>query len=115
FSVLHGEAVAMGIALDVLYSREIGWLSGEEAARVLTVLQNLRLELFHPLMGDPDLLTGLKEFQEHLGGKLTIMLLKNIGEGKNIHKIDSKIMKSCIRLLKKLAVDENIVSKNSVY
>src|SRR6185437_13396803 len=50
FEVLHGEAVAMGIALDTLYSSLAGYLSPEKADRVLRVLINLGFEITHPLM-----------------------------------------------------------------
>jgi 3-dehydroquinate synthase len=48
--------------------------------------------------GDP-LLLGLKEFQEHLGGQLTIMLLKKIGVGLEVHELDHKLlMKASVQL-----------------
>lgn len=115
FSILHGEAVAMGIALDVLYSREIGWLEQKEAERILALLPALHLELFHPLMEDPDLLRGLEEFREHLGGELTIMLLRGAGKGENIHTIDRALMQHCIQLLKEYTINKGQVAKTSIF
>ncbi len=34
------------------------------------------------------LIAGMNEFREHLGGKLTIMLLKEIGKGEEVHELD---------------------------
>src|SRR5690606_24061578 len=77
FEILHGEAVAMGIALDTVYSHLIGLLPLESTIRIIKLIQKLGLPIQHPLMeinGEDDpLLLGLKEFQEHLGGQLTIM------------------------------------------
>jgi 3-dehydroquinate synthase len=46
FNISHGEAVAIGIALDVIYSREMGLLHPAAAARVLNLLEKLGFKLF---------------------------------------------------------------------
>jgi 3-dehydroquinate synthase len=105
FSLLHGEAVAIGIALDVLYSQQIGWLKQEETQRILSLLEKLQFELYHPLLEDASLTEGLKEFREHLGGELTIMLLRGIGHGENIHEMNTGIIRNCINDLKEDSKD----------
>lgn len=105
YSIRHGEAVAIGIAIDVLYSRNIGWLTPESTERILKLLLNLGFSLFaHELLhqdskGNLVLLKGLEEFREHLGGILTITLLKGIGQGTEINEIDIPKMESAIREL----------------
>lgn len=99
FQVLHGEAVAMGIALDSVYSYITGLLTKEKALRILRVLNDLSFDISNPLIQITDLdspiLKGLKEFQEHLGGKLTITLLSDIGVGMEVHEMDShKLMEA---------------------
>src|SRR5690606_19290491 len=73
FEVLHGEAVAIGIALDTMYSYLTGLLSLDDANRIVDVLQQVGLPVFHPLIdgeeGSSPLLVGLAEFREHLGGR----------------------------------------------
>lgn len=92
FKVLHGEAVAMGIALDTVYSQLTQGLAKEEVDRIIRLIKKLGFALTHPMMqvGDKEspLLKGLQEFQEHLGGRLTIMLLTSIGSGIEVHEID---------------------------
>ncbi len=92
FEVLHGEAVAIGIALDTVYSAIAGMLPPNDAQRVLSVLQALELPTFHPLLGGSGhahpLLAGLEEFREHLGGRLTVMLLSAIGRGVEVHQLE---------------------------
>lgn len=104
FEVLHGEAVAMGIALDSMYSGLIGNLTEDEVNRIVSSLQNVGFEITHPLMEVKDekspVLLGLQEFREHLGGRLTITLLTAIGKGKEVHEIDWKMMKEASRKLK---------------
>ncbi len=97
FQVLHGEAVAMGIALDAMYSNLAGFISAEEAQRVISLIKKIGFAITHPLLevssDDSPILVGLNEFREHLGGQLTIMLLKQIGVGFEVNDIDTEILR----------------------
>ena len=42
------------------------------------------------------LLDGLEEFREHLGGELTVTLLRDIGRGEEVHEIDPALMRESI-------------------
>jgi 3-dehydroquinate synthase len=94
FQIPHGEAVATGIALDVIYSRNIGLLDAKSAERILKLLEQLGFNLFTDELlkadanGHLQILTGLEEFREHLGGELTITLLTEIGRGIEVHAIN---------------------------
>ena len=48
---------------------------------------------------------GLQDFQEHLGGELTITLLQEIGVGIEVHEIDHELMLQAIAWLKSREVD----------
>lgn len=104
FEVNHGEAVAMGMALDTLYSNLCGRLANDEAERILLLLKKLGFDLTHPLMefgnSNNGILLGLEEFREHLGGQLTIMLLDKIGRGAEVHEIDPQVLKQASERLK---------------
>jgi len=104
FEVLHGEAVAMGMALDTVYSNLSGHLSDNESNRILDLLMKLGFELSHPIMqiseSNSAILSGLEEFREHLGGELTIMLLDGIGSGFEVHQIDNEILINAAENLK---------------
>jgi len=96
----HGEAVAIGLALDVTYSYLQGWLSENDWRRVLRVLSGLGFALYAPEMsGTDELFHGLREFREHLGGELTIQMLGRLGSGFNVHAIDEDVMARAIGLL----------------
>lgn len=103
FELRHGEAVAIGIALDTIYSNQLGWLSDADTNRVLTTLRTLGFALYHPMLdadGSAGILKGLAEFREHLGGQLTIMLLQDIGRGVEVHEIDPDRVRRAIATLR---------------
>lgn len=94
YKIRHGEAVAIGLALDTLYSRNAGHLEARSAERALRLLEALGFELFASELLHADsensllVLDGLEEFREHLGGELTITLLQGIGRGFEVHEMN---------------------------
>ncbi|SHO61680.1 3-dehydroquinate synthase [Algoriphagus zhangzhouensis] len=99
YRVRHGEAVALGIALDSTYSYLKGMITKGELDRIITLIQNLGFELYQPELSGENLLKGLKEFQEHLGGQLTIMLLEKLGKGVEVHEMDHDLILQAIGML----------------
>jgi 3-dehydroquinate synthase len=105
YRIRHGEAVAVGIALDVIYSRRMGFLDGGSTERVLKLIEDLGFDIFanELLHVDSDgalvVLKGLEEFREHLGGQLTITLLRSIGKGFEVHEMHSSVVIAAIREL----------------
>jgi 3-dehydroquinate synthase len=97
FSIRHGEAVAMGIALDSTYSYLSGRISVSDVKRVLQLLEAFGFALTNPLMVISDehdaLLKGLNEFREHLGGRLTTTQLKAIGVGEEVNEMDTELLR----------------------
>ena len=93
----HGQAVAIGVAVDTMYSVRSGTLDAASGHRVLDVLRTLGLPTGHPLLVDPDAVeAGLEEFREHLGGRLTVTMLRGIGESADVHAIDGAILRDAI-------------------
>ncbi len=107
YRVHHGEAVAIGMAIDSQYSAEIGLLSRHELHRALSLIEGLGLRTWHTALervgvgGRLDILQGLEEFQEHIGGKLTLTLLKGIGQGVETDTVRTQIVIRALGLLKK--------------
>ena len=103
----HGEAVAIGIAIDSRYSTEIGLLNEQALDRILRLLDQLGLPSWHRTLDrkGPDgrlkILHGLDEFREHIGGDLTITLLKRIGQGTEVDRIDHVVLRRALSWLKK--------------
>jgi 3-dehydroquinate synthase len=110
YKLRHGEAVAIGLALDVTYSFLSGTLSEKDWKQILEVLKSCGFRLFDPglrsHLDDPahpqSLLHGLQEFREHLGGKLTIMLLRGIGKGMEVNQVDISLYRKAIGMLEEL-------------
>jgi 3-dehydroquinate synthase len=106
FTISHGEAVAVGIALDVIYSRDTGLLPAASAGRILNLLEQLGFKLFASelLNADnaelPAVLSGLEEYREHLGGELSITLLAEIGRSVEVHEMNPQIIAAAIRELR---------------
>ncbi len=107
YTLRHGEAVAIGIALDSTYSYLAGLLPKPDWQRILGLLSALGLavytrELSLHLYDQRDsrcIFTGLNEFREHLGGQLTLPLLERIGRGIEVHGVDEQMMSRSIALL----------------
>jgi 3-dehydroquinate synthase len=103
FEIRHGEAVAIGIALDSIYSQLLGLISQTEVDRIINLLKNLGFTLYHEKLGENNKLNlweGLNEFREHLGGQLTITILEKLGKGKEIHEVDFELIKLAVDQLK---------------
>ena len=102
----HGEAVAIGIALDARYSVLAGLLKEGEDLRVLRLLARLGFTLWDEALELRDaqkrrrIIVGLADFQEHLGGELTVTLLEAIGRGVEVHVMDQALIEQSIRWLK---------------
>jgi len=108
----HGQAVAVGIALDTLYAAGLGWITDADAERTLAALRACGFVLEVPelriCLGDqtPAVLQGLREFQEHLGGELTLTLPRPIGCKAEIHEVDETGMREKIEMLLSCAAVE---------
>jgi 3-dehydroquinate synthase len=125
FRLRHGEAVAIGVALDSTYSYLSGWLSEQAWRRIISLLIAIGFECTAPELtaggdeNDPNaLFMGLTEFREHLGGKLTLMMLKGIGQGMEVYEVDLPRMARAIDLLKgstrSLSIDQKEVKKKGM-
>jgi len=95
----HGEAVAVGIAVDSIYSNLTGSLGTEELDRIISLLRDIGFELHELALNKLDIGKALAEFQEHLGGELSITLLSGIGESFETGSIDEAIMSQSFKSL----------------
>jgi 3-dehydroquinate synthase len=108
YELSHAEAVAVGLALDTIYSQKIGFLNKENAERIIKVLINLGLKTYHPALdwadskGNRRVLAGLDEFREHLGGELTVLLLADLGKGVDVHEFNTSILEQSIEQLREM-------------
>ncbi len=103
----HGEAVAIGVALDSAYSARAGLLPAAARDRVVRLLERLGFRLWDDALaltgpsGRRAVLDGLTEFREHLGGELTVTLLEGIGHGVEVHEMDEARVQGAIEWLRR--------------
>ena len=102
----HGQAVAVGMALDCVYAGLIGLLGDGDVERILCALARVGLPTWDPLLeartdrGESEILKGLEEFREHLGGTLTVTLPDGIGQRVEVHHMDTAAVMDAIGFLK---------------
>jgi 3-dehydroquinate synthase len=102
----HGEAVAIGMALDTRYGVEAGLLRADDAEVILDLLRTLGFRLWDEALelvdktGKPRVLAGLEEFREHLGGELTVTLLSGIGQSVEVHQMDERHVLAALAYLR---------------
>ena len=106
FGISHGAAVAMGMTVDVLYSQRMGFLSERIAERILSLIERMGFTVYTAELsefncqGGSKIIEGLEEFREHLGGGLTITLLRGIGASFEVHEMDAAVVLDCIETLR---------------
>ncbi len=106
YRVSHGEAVATGLAVDALCAVERGWLASEDGDALMRGLIASGFSLWHPELerrlgdGALEVLGGLADFQEHLGGELCITFPAGLGRKQEVHEIDPAGMERAVMRLK---------------
>ena len=97
FTLRHGEAVAIGVAIDTVYSSLEMGLSDKVAEQVLQCLGNLGFHLADPSLTNVEVLfDGLEEFRQHLGGRLTLTMLEDVGQPREVHTVNRDKMLTAI-------------------
>src|SRR5690606_28576891 len=62
----HGEAVAIGIALDSLYSAKMGFISNDLLEKIFATLRDLGFVLTQPSLAALNIHKALQDFREYL-------------------------------------------------
>lgn len=104
YRLRHGEAVAIGMALDCTYSYLTGLLSQADWKQIISTIKQLGFDLYALELADDAIFNGLVEFREHLGGELAIMLLSEIGKGVEVNQVSIPIYQKAILMLREMEV-----------
>jgi 3-dehydroquinate synthase len=102
----HGEAVAIGIALDSYLALRLGLIGEKDLSALLAGLQAAGLPVWTPLLerrrrdGSPAILAGLGRFREHLGGALTLTLPCPVGRRVEVHDFNIGVLRDGIQFLR---------------
>ena len=83
--LVHGEAVAIGMACAFRFSRQLGLCSGQDAARVEAHLKSVGLptrirDIPGLEVGAEDILAAMRQDKKVERGRLTFILARGIGE-----------------------------------
>lgn len=92
----HGEAVALGIAIDATYAFRTRRIGEGDLARILELLGDLGFALSHPALEKLDIDQALEDFRAHLGGSLCLSLPEGIGRGVEVGEIDRALLEACV-------------------
>ncbi|MEE2719598.1 MAG: 3-dehydroquinate synthase [Planctomycetota bacterium] len=107
FELAHGEAVAIGLTIDLAYGAMMGLVPEPVLRRTRRCLRDMGFTLSHAVLADHEtLLEGLREFREHLGGRLTITLVREAGDPVDLHEIDLVVMRRAIEAIQQAGVNE---------
>ena len=99
YGVRHGEAVSIGVAVDVAYSHLRHGLPQSVVDRTFATLSSLQLPLWHAALDEEAIFDGLEEFRQHLGGELTITLIEDVGRSIDVHSIDKSAMRDAMSMV----------------
>lgn len=106
YRIHHGHAVAIGIVMDAAYAAELEWIDSETVSGLKQALHQCGFDLSPPeltqTLGDGtfQVLQGLDEFREHLGGTLTLSLPCPVGRLGEVHTVDTGRMSDIISTLR---------------
>ena len=97
----HGEAVSIGIALDLFCAKNLGLISMPEVELILTAMQAATLPIWSDLLNrEVEVIDGLREFQEHIGGELNLTMPNGLGEKIEIKELSPQTVHKALTELK---------------
>jgi 3-dehydroquinate synthase len=103
----HGEAVAIGVAIDLLYAVEIGRAARAEVDPILATLAACGFRLWDEILdlrdaaGLRSVYAGLEQFREHLGGELTLAMPDGLGQRKDVNTFDLAACEKALAALRR--------------
>ena len=106
YTVGHGQAVAVGIALDSHYAMTCGLIAADELERILSAIERCGLPIWDETLGRRDrdgellILEGLRQFREHLGGSLNVTLPDGVGGRVEVHHVDADRIEQAVEYLR---------------
>lgn len=106
FSMSHAHAVSIGLWLDVMYSVKSGYLPEIVSKKIGRVMETIGFPQYDELLSQRDatgklaVVAGLEEFREHLGGRLTILLLQAAGKSVEVHAMNENWIEECIESMR---------------
>ncbi len=100
----HGEAVAIGIALDLFCCIELELIADSDVELVLEFMKRAELPIWSDLLlekidGELSILSGIKEFQEHIGGVLALTMPTGLASFVEISELPTVVVENAVKKL----------------
>ena len=103
----HGQAVSVGIALDSYYAMRTGLITRGDFEKIIRGMVACGLPIWTNELarrnadGLLEVLDGLTQFREHLGGRLCVTLPGPIGQKNELHQMNPDIIEEAVIELRK--------------
>ncbi len=104
----HGEAVSIGMCVDLLNAAGLGLLERSSAEAIIAGLSRSGLPVWDNILAMTDgterllVLNGIEEFREHLGGELYLTLPNPVGRRIEINELPESVVCESIKALERL-------------
>ena len=94
--ISHGEAVAIGIKIEMEISRRLGWLKEKEIDKINEIIAGYGL-IYNKYELNPDeIIKHMKFDKKNSGGRINFVLLKGIGNPVYNQSVDESLIKEII-------------------
>jgi len=101
--LLHGEAVAVDMALSLVLAHRRGWLTDDELIAAREVLADLGLPTWHPVCRPEVLAEALADSVRHRDGRQLIPLTAGIGRARFVDDVTTAELTDALALLRPAA------------
>ncbi len=89
----------LGWRSTLFISHLVHGLDRSDMIATLNALEEMGLPIFDSAVESGAIFDGLEEFRQHLGGRLTLTMLRGVGNSINVHEVDRMAMLEAIRFL----------------
>lgn len=114
YRIGHGQGVAIGMAVDLYVALELELITGDDFSKVIKGLMDCGLPVWDILLahrdgkGKLDIVAGLEQFREHLGGELCVTLPDGLGAKVEVHNIDPLIIEKAVARLGEISAGADL-------
>ncbi len=110
YDLRHGEAVAVGIILDMTIAKNRDLVNKGEYDLVYYGLKDCGFRLWHPFLEKREdskslsIYNGLEEFRQHMGGKLSLIMPNHLGSSCQISSISHDEIEQAVSEMKDISI-----------
>jgi 3-dehydroquinate synthase len=95
--ISHGEAVAIGIKIEIEISRRMGWLKDKEIDKINEIITKYNLIYNKYELNADGIIKHMKYDKKNAGGKIKFALLKGVGNPVFNQSVDEGLIREIIK------------------